>query len=390
VAADLDAIAERLFSGVMAPLVLGGAILPGHAIGARAALALGEDRLPADRDLGLRVAAARVRRARRLAPVDTLPDPSAVDWALAAALHDVLQAANPVFDAPLRRRAATRILELAAVVIERVPFPATVAEALSRHAWLARAPEVTRTDTTVRWWTGSREFLGVDPPARLQAWPQLRRVDVVRTPHLLLELEPLAVDREALIESVAALLARTPLTDLATCTRTAPAFTWHPTVLNLVTTATGRTLAMRALARLAPAQADVVLGRATRGLLASGHRHVVGPALSLLADRAVVDAEHRLDSEGGARAIEPIDDEATARSQPHDVPPIDAGAIDIANARFARALGALVARRALKAGEGPWSDAQRLRLVKALARAAQSQAAREASALLERGPSATP
>ena len=71
----LDAIAERLFAGVMAPLVLGGPLLPGHAIGARAALALGEERLPVDRDLGLRVAAGRIRRARRLAPVDALPDP---------------------------------------------------------------------------------------------------------------------------------------------------------------------------------------------------------------------------------------------------------------------------------------------------------------------------
>src|SRR5580658_1977082 len=153
-AVDLDAIAQRLFAGVMAPLVLGGPILPGHAIGARAALALGEDRLPSDSDLGARVAAGRIRRARRLVPVDTLPDPSAADWALAAALHDVLQAANPLFDAPLRRRAAGRILELAATVIDRVPFPATVGQALSRHAWLARAPEVTRTDTSVRWWTG--------------------------------------------------------------------------------------------------------------------------------------------------------------------------------------------------------------------------------------------
>ena len=41
-ATRLDAIAERLFAGVMAPLVLGGAIRPGHAIGARAALALGD------------------------------------------------------------------------------------------------------------------------------------------------------------------------------------------------------------------------------------------------------------------------------------------------------------------------------------------------------------
>ena len=147
------------------------------------------------------------------------------------------------------------------------------------------------------------------------------------------------------------------------------------------------TLALRALARLAPAETDVVLGRATRDLLVAGYRHVVGPALSLLADRALVDAEQRLDSEGDTRRIEALDDEEMAHPRPPDVP-IDVRAVETANARFARALGALVARRALKAGQGSWSSAQRLRLVNALARAAQSSAAREAAGLLERGASA--
>jgi hypothetical protein len=359
VPADLDAIAERLFEGVMAPLVLGGAIRPGHAIGARAALALGGERRPADRDLESRVAAARLRRARKLAPVDTLPDPSAADWTLGAALHDLLQSANPVFDARLRRSAAARILDLANAAIARVPSATTAGEALSRHTWLARAPEIARTDTSVRWWTGHREFLGVEPPPRLQAWPQLRRVDVVRTPRPLLELGPLAVDRDRLTETMAALLARTPLTDLATCTRAAPVFTWHTEVLNLVATAPGRTLALRALARRSPAETDAALGRATRALLAVGYRHIVVPALTLLSERALVEAERQLDSEVGPAA----------------------GAS--ADATFARAMGALGARRSLRAGDGSWSDAQRLRLARALAGPAQSAAAREASALLE-------
>jgi hypothetical protein len=359
---DLDAIAERLFAGVMAPLVLGGPVRPGHAIGARAALALGDDRRPADHDLESRVAAARIRRARKLAPVDTLPDPSAADWALGAALHDILQSANPVFDARLRRSAAARILDLADAVIVRIPSTTTAGQALSRHTWLARAPEIARTDTAVRWWTGRREFLGVDPPPRLQAWPQLRRVDVVRTPRPLLELAPLAVDRDRLTETMAGLLARTPLTDLATCTRAAPLFTWHTEVLNLVAAAPGRTLALRALARLSAAETDAALGRATRSLLAVGYRHIVIPALSLLADRALVEAERQLDSEVGPQAAASVD------------------------ATFARAMGALVARRSLRAGDGSWSDAQRLRLARALAGPAQSAAAREASALLEPAP----
>ena len=371
----LDAIAERLFAGVMAPLVLGGAIRPGHAIGARAALALGEGRLPADRELCARVGAARLHRARRLVPVDAVPDPAAAEWALAAALNDILQSANPEFDRSLRRRAASRILELAAAAVDRVPPPATLAEAIARHTWLARVPQVTRTDTSVRWWTGRAEFLGVEPPPRLQAWPQLRRVEVVRTPVPVLELSPLAVDRARLTETVAALLTRTPLTDLATCTRDAPAFVWHSPALNLVSTAPGRTLAMRALARLAPAEADAALGRATRSLLSAGLRHVANPALSLLAERAVAAADRRLDALGSQGGALPDDRGAGGTAK--------GGAST--DAVFARALGAVLARRALRAGEGSWSDGVRLGLMQALATAAQSPVAREATALLEPG-----
>lgn len=378
-AANLDAIAEGLFAGVMAPLVLGGAVRPGHAIGARRALALGEGRLPLDRDLSLRVALARLRRARRLAPVDAMPDPGADDWALGAALHDLLQVVNPAFDTRLRRRAAGRILDLAAAVVERVPLPATVGQALARHTWLARAPEIARTDTTVRWWSGSAVFLGEDPPQRLQAWPEFRRVEVVRKSRPLVELTPLAVDRERLADVLAALLSRTPLTDLATCTRAAPPFAWNAAALNLVGTALGRTLALRALDRLATAEVDAALGRATRALLGAGYRNVAAPALSVLGDRAVREAERRLESEGEAPSLKPA---RAASVQAHEAERTDARAP--ADAVFARSLGALMARRALRSGEGPWPDLTRWRLVQALAVPAQSTAAREASAILER------
>jgi hypothetical protein len=378
--ADLDALAERLFAGVMAPLVLGGPIRPGHAIGARKALALGEGRLPADADLGSRVAAARVRRARKLIPLDTLPDPSADDWALGAALHDVFHSVNPAFDAPFRRRAAARILELAAAVIERVSLPATVAQALARHTWLARAPDVVRTDTTVRWWTGRAVFLGEEPPPRLQAWPQVRRVEIVRTPRPLLDVAPVAIDRDRLTETVTSLLTRTPLTDLASCTRSSPAFAWHASTLGLVATTAGRALALRALARLAPTETDAALGRATREMLAAGYRHVAAPAVSLLADRALVDAERRLESGHRVRGLGETRGDRDARAQ--EASPAQARG-PAPDAVFARALGALVARRTLRAGGGPWPDEARLRLVGALAIHAQSAAAREANALLE-------
>jgi hypothetical protein len=356
-ATDLDAIAARLFASVTAPLVLAGAIRPGHAIGARAALSLGDGRPPADRELADRVAAARVRRARRLLPIDALPDPNGADWALSAAFHDILQAANPIFDAPLRRGSAARILDLAVATIARVPEPASVGEALSRHTWLSRIPDVTRTDTDITWWAGARQFRGVDPPERLQAWPHLRRVSVDRTAHRLLDLAPLAVDRERLESAVAALLSRTPLTDLATCSRIAPIFAWRRSTLGMIATSAGRTLAVRSLAGAAQHEVDASLGRATRELLARGHGHLAAHALALLADRAMLEVADPFGLHG-------------ARSSS-------------VGATLAQALGALAATRTLTAGDGSWSAPERARLVDALAQREQSPQWIEARRLLE-------
>jgi hypothetical protein len=363
VAADLGAIAHRLFAGVMAPLVLGGELRPGHAIGARAALALGWERIPDDPELAARVHWARVRRARQLAPVDRLGPPTHAEWALCAALHDLLQSASPIFDAPLRRAAAARIRDLAVATIDRVPGPADVRDALSRHAWLARVLDVARTDTNVSWWVGSRTYLGVDPPARLQSWPDLRRVRVVATPRPLLELGPLAFDRTTFVDAVGALLARTPLTDLATCTRETPAFAWSGDSLGLVATRVGRTLAMRALSRIPASEVDAALGRATRGLALPEPIPPTSPALVLLAERAIAEAQGHV---AGARGPDPA--HGTTRT----------------DAAFARALGAAIARSHLEMGTG-WSDAQRRKLLASLEPAARSAAAREALAMV-RGP----
>jgi hypothetical protein len=289
VGARIEAIAERLFADIMAPLVLGGPMRPGHVLGFETARALADlanatPPPPVDQELASRVAAARVRRARLLVPIDEMGPAAGAEWALAAALHDVLQAANPGMAAPLRRRAALRIVTAAAATIERVGGPATVREALARHAWFARALEVTRTDTQVSWWTGSRTFRGVDPPARLRAWPSVRRVTVMRRLRTLLDLAPLAIDAELFASVVGQWLAATPLTDLATCTRAAPVFAWSPATLGLVATPVGRTLALRALARWPQGDVDASLGRATEKL--GPHDSASLAARALLADRA--------------------------------------------------------------------------------------------------------
>jgi len=353
--ADPRALASRLFQDVMAPMVLGGPVRPGHAIGARAAQELAPAADAIDAELADSVQTGRVRRARRLAPIDSLEPASAAEWVLMAALHDVLQSTNPSFDSPLRRGAAARILDLALQTLERVPPAAHVGEALSRHSWLARLFELSRTDTDVSWWTGSRTFRGVAPPARLQAWPELRRVTVVATPRPLLELTPLAVDRDKLVGAVARMLERSPLTDLATCTRAAPAFAWQRTTMALVATRAGRTLVLRSLQRLSGAEVDTVLGKATRALLA-GKGASSEPALALLGERALAAAQG-----------------ASASSSPSNP-----------EAEFARGLGAVCATHLL--GERGWPEAERARLLAALGPVSASPAAREASALLPADP----
>jgi hypothetical protein len=359
--ANLTEIGERLFRHVMAPLVLGGPLRPGHAIGARVGLSLGHgDRPLVDRDLESRVQVGRVRRARHLAPVDTVGAMTPAEWALGAMFHDLLQVSNPTFDAALRRSSAARILEIAEEGIERVPAPVNVRDALGRHTFFARALEVTRTDTAVSWWVGSRTYLGVDPPARLQLWPDLRRVTVVATPHPLLELGPLAIDRSRLVDVVARWLGRTPLTDLATCARAAPAFVWTEASIALAATHAGRTLALRALARLPAMDVDAALGRATRDLLTSRPAAAL-PVVGLLADRALAEAAGHVDAAGGGAAV----------TRPE--------------VAFARGLGAVEALRRLASRAGDVLQEEDRRTMTVLEEEARSPAAEQAVSMLRRG-----
>ena len=345
---DLTPVAERLFVDFMAPLVLGGALAPGRPIGARAALAFGADRAPVDVDRLAHVQLARVRCARRLYPIDRVAGPTAAEWALAAALHDLIQSAHPGLGGAFRRSAPSKLASLAEATIERVAAAATVADALSRHTWFSRVLEIARTDTVVSWWVGKSVFLGAPAPARLTAWPELRRVHVDTTPRSLVELPSSggAIDPARFAAALGQWLARTPLTDLAQCARTTPAFAWSADTLALVATRAGRTLALRAMGITAesapPAAIDRALGRATRRLFESRAWKALPPALDLLAERALADAQSQ---------------------EPHREPVARGGTDDVA---FARGAGALVARRWIDSPDAQLSEGERRRLAIAL------------------------
>jgi hypothetical protein len=283
----------------------------------------------------------------------------------------MLQAANPGFDRPLRRAAAARILALAADVAAHVAAPTTVRDALSRHSFFARTLEVARTDTVVSWWVGSRTFLGVEPPARLRAWPDVRRVRVAADRRALLDLVPLAFDRDSLVEAVAGLLSKTPITDLATCTRTVPSFAWSDAVVALIATRSGSTIALRALARQPAGQVDSVLGRATRDLFARSRASVAGPVLALLAERALAEAQGHLTRPEAVAAdlARPVDEPGGPAAQ---------------DARYAQSLGAVMAQGQLQTpGAKGWSEPTRRALLATLEPLARSEAAREALSAMQ-------
>ena len=361
---DPQASCDRLFTTFLAPLVLGGTMRPIKAFGGKNALLIG-DRTPADQDALSRTQLARVRIARKLAPIDRFePAPTAHEWAIAAMLHDLVQATHPGFNAVFRRSGPLRIMSVIEKTLERVPPPRTAGDALSRHTWFSRMFELARTDVQVKWWTGSETFLGEEPPARLTAWPEIRRVQQTRTPRPLMDLPTSggAVDLSRFTSVVEGLLSRTPLTDLATINRAAPLFAWSHETLTLCATTAGRTVILRAFAQLPERQVDAALGRATRQLFAAKALRAVSLAIDLLRDRALMAAEARI---GIDREPDPL----TLGPEHND-------------ASFAMSAGALAASHWIAQTGGGFAENERKLLLRVLAPAASSSAANEVKGLL--------
>jgi hypothetical protein len=287
-----------------------------------------------------------VRRARQLAPIDRFEGASEAEWALAAVLHDVAQATHPDFNATFRRRSPGRLLDIADATLDRVAGPPTVKDALSRHAWFARVFEITRTDVVVSWWVGSRTFLGTDPPARLTAWPEFRRVQVEKTPRPLVDLPAngASVDAGSFAITLGRFLSKTPLTDLATLGRATPAFAWSEGTLSLVGAGAGRALALRAIERHAETAGedavDAALGRATRALLVRRDWRALAVALELLSGRMLGEVER--------------------------LPRAPAQKLGMPDVAFARAAGALAAMQALESGKALFGSAEQRRLLAVL------------------------
>jgi len=289
---DPATTAQRLFDAFLAPLVLGGNVTPGPAIGPRLALSLGGAEVALDPSRRTEVEIARVRVARRVVAIDVVDPPSREEWALAGALHDLVHALHPGLDTVFRRSAPGKLVDGVQALLERIKPPASLAEVVSRHTLFARMLELRRTDTKVSWWIGSQSFLGTAPPPRLLAWPGVRQVHTEETSYTLTDLPETSHGprRERLLTELRRFLGRVPLTDLATASRTAPLFEWSGATLGLLATQGGAALGRRALELGPEADVDAALGRATRHAVKGEAWETARRAARVLGDRELTRA----------------------------------------------------------------------------------------------------
>jgi len=222
--ANLDAF----LTGFVLPLVAGGEVKIGRPLST-------QDLIDFEHDLANHAVATTAiddARDRVLSTLVCRP-PSLVldaeDLALAAGLHDALFLAHPRADGwSVSDRQRRRIAETAQLLVAQ-PLSRHRTRVLARHGLLHNVFRLTRTDTTVSWWTGRARFLGQRPPARLTTWKGVRRVREERVD----------VDFDELLAApdvtpvVATLLRRTPLTQLLTSHPAAPALHWEDAVFLL-------------------------------------------------------------------------------------------------------------------------------------------------------------
>ncbi len=275
-------LAAELALRLLVPLAVGGEVRPLRPIGSARAQELADEPPGVVDPLWPELEASRLRTARSLAAVDQIAAIAPAEWLLAAALNDLLQATNPELVGPFSERRIARLLDMVETTLVSAATPATVAEALGRHATFAGAHDALRIDTEVRWWTGSATFRGSKPPRRLAAWPKLRRVERSETSVRLAEMGDALGPLEARWSDLLGRWVRaSPLGDLATAGRSRPVFVWTESALGLIATPLGRALARRAVDRSPDvAAAATALGAA----LPSLHGAALGQAEGYVRD----------------------------------------------------------------------------------------------------------
>ncbi len=162
---------------------------------------------------------------------------------LTAALHNLLFLAHPDIDAwTVTRGMERRVLDTAMAFSKR-PLSRDRRRVLARHALLHNVFAISRTDITVRWWTGRATFEGQAPPKRLTSWKGLRRVTEERTLADFTEL----LGTEHVAPIVYALIRRSPLTILLHPQRFGAGLLWEELVFLLRDAELARAVAYRCI-----------------------------------------------------------------------------------------------------------------------------------------------
>jgi hypothetical protein len=162
---------DRFLGRFGLPLVMGGRVACGDPLGVR----VPQRWMPPRPNAPTAVALHQAMRAR-VSYVDPVPpaDPSGATWVLLAAAHDLLTSVHP--DTSNVLDGAARTLRAHAKAVLALGWPEDLPEALARHAVVDAMVRAQREDVRVKWWTGTAEFPGAVPPARLLLLPRLRRV----------------------------------------------------------------------------------------------------------------------------------------------------------------------------------------------------------------------
>jgi len=238
-----------LLSRFVLPLVRGGELVVGRPISMEELGAL-EAQIPhATREV------VEVDDARADVIADLVVSPPALvfeadELSLAAALHNLLFLVHPRADTwAVSSSARRRVLETAQEMAAR-PLSQSRWRVLARHSLLHNLFDLTRVDTKLSWWTGSATFLGQKPPARLRAWKGVRRVREEQTVASYDEL----LGHGEVAPVVAALLRRSPLTQLLSMHRDGPPLHWEEAVFLLRDPELARAIAYAAVRGAEPRQ----------------------------------------------------------------------------------------------------------------------------------------
>jgi hypothetical protein len=262
-------VVEAIFRRVLVPAVTGRALVIERPFGKKNAIAAGEvfgftttkEEGEIEKYLGPATLGdgeeALLRRIRRLAAIDTVAVGPRIEGgvlAVGALFHDLIAAYHPDLPGLFRRDARRQLLEATAEALESIPPPETVRAAIVRHAWLGDLPRVALARTEVRWWVGGASFVGREPPKRLLAWPDVRRVrtdtrsvEMLRVLELFADRPEVAGLAELHARAFAAFFAASPLTDLALAGRISPPFAWSPSIARVVASPAGARVARRAI-----------------------------------------------------------------------------------------------------------------------------------------------